>query len=435
MTEPIACIDFGTSNSAVSILDKNGEIHMLKIEDDNYLLPSAMFFYYDFYDKTDENNFKVFFGHEAEKMQETNHDAGRFMRSFKSLLGPKTFEDGTSVFGNPVPVPFANIIAIFLARLKLLIDIYAKQNVKNVIFGRPVHFIDNNKTDDQKAEDALRAIAEQIGFKHIAFQYEPVAAAFAHKQKILSETNQNAIIIDIGGGTSDFSIITTNSNTKPISNTGIHIGGNDFDEQFSLNVFMPMYGKGTSYKPQMDKKHIPIPNSYYINLSKWIHVHAFHDMINKKEEEALRTIFHDACDKEKVKYLEEIYENKLGFVNLSKVEETKIKLSEQEKTHVDFDFFEDSFQHTFKRSEFEKSIKTNIQKIIDTIKECVSKAKLNNKDIDIVIFTGGSTKIPYIQKEVKNLFKKATFIDSDAMTSVCSGLAQYAKENSDKLFN
>ena len=363
-------------------------------------------------------------------MNEIKHENGRFLRSFKSLLGHISFDAGTAVYGKKTP--YVNIIAVFMARLKLLIDTYAKEDVTSVVFGRPVHFVDNNNEDDKKAEETLVAIANVVGFKNVSFQYEPVAAAFAHKQILNLTKPKNTIVIDIGGGTSDFSVLTLkpNNSVDILSNSGIHIGGNDFDTNFSFDVVMPMYGKGTKYKSWNENKNLPIPTGYYTDLSKWTTVNDFHDLSNAKESD-FKEIVKSACEPDKVKYLKEIFDKKLGFVNLSTIEQTKIKLSGVHETFVDFDFFEEPIQHhCFKRLDFEKSVQVNIDKICATIQKSIDIAKLKNDDIDIVIFTGGSTKIPLIQQKVNNMFKKAEFIDTDVMTSVCSGLAYYAKENS-----
>ena len=46
--------------------------------------------------------------------------------------------------------------------------------------GRPVHFRDNDAAGDARAENELENIARSVGFKEVCFQYEPIAAAFAH---------------------------------------------------------------------------------------------------------------------------------------------------------------------------------------------------------------------------------------------------------------
>ena len=71
--------------------------------------------------------------------------------------------------------------------------------------GRPVHFVDNAPDADRKAEQTLREIAREVGFDDVTFQFEPIAAALDYERQISAE--EVALIADIGGGTSDFSIV------------------------------------------------------------------------------------------------------------------------------------------------------------------------------------------------------------------------------------
>ena len=129
--------------------------------------------------------------------------------------------------------------------------------------GRPVHFRDNDPSGDAQAQAELEKIARSVGFKHVAFQYEPIAAAFAHEQNLSSE--KLAFVVDIGGGTSDFTVIRLSPTRKlkldrsddVLANTGVRIGGNDFDKDLSLKSFMPCFGLGSEYRS--GDKNIKIP--------------------------------------------------------------------------------------------------------------------------------------------------------------------------------
>jgi hypothetical chaperone protein len=94
-----------------------------------------------------------------------------------------------------------------------------------------VHFFDGDPAADQRAEDVLRGIAHEIGFKDVLFQYEPIAAALDYEQHI--EAEELALIADIGGGTSDFSIVRISPERRRsvergddiLANDGVRIGG------------------------------------------------------------------------------------------------------------------------------------------------------------------------------------------------------------------
>ncbi len=237
----VAGIDFGTTNSAVSVSDCITAPRMVQIAQDCDTIPTALFF--------DEPTRRIYIGDDAYKKYREPFSDGRFMRSLKRLLGTPTMLTGTQIYGKYTK--FEDIIAYFIGYLKEKLDESVGQSVTDVIMGRPVHFRDNDATSDDIAQQQLAQIARKVGFRNIRFQYEPIAAAFTHERHLTSE--RLALVIDIGGGTSDFTVIrlgpslTTKSDRTDdiLANTGIRIGGNDFDHAFAMRYFMPMYGLGS----------------------------------------------------------------------------------------------------------------------------------------------------------------------------------------------
>ena len=75
-----------------------------------------------------------------------------------------------------------------------------------MVHGRPVHFVDNSRR--RRPQGGSRPCARSrasIGFDEVTFQFEPIAAALDYERQIARE--EIALIADIGGGTSDFSIV------------------------------------------------------------------------------------------------------------------------------------------------------------------------------------------------------------------------------------
>ena len=66
-------------------------------------------------------------------------------------------------------------------------------------------FVDDDPLRDAQAQAALESAARQVGFDELQFQYEPIAAAFDHERSVTGE--QVVLVADIGGGTSDFSVV------------------------------------------------------------------------------------------------------------------------------------------------------------------------------------------------------------------------------------
>lgn len=413
MAKYVAGIDFGTTNSAAAISD-GATPRMVDVEAGKDTIPTALFF-------ADKTNC-VHYGRDAQNKYTNGDGSGRFMRSMKRILGSQTMRGGTVVNGKMTR--FDTIIEYFVKHLKQKIDKAAGTKVEYVVMGRPVHFRDNDPAGDAQAQAELEKIALAAGFKHVAFQYEPIAAAFAHEQNLTSE--KLAFVVDIGGGTSDFTIIRLSPERKfkldrtedVLANTGVRIGGNDFDKALSMKSFMPCFGLGTEYKSH--DKNITIPTSPYISLSTWSSVN---EVYNYKTLNMVRGYTVWGLEPAKTKRLYEIIENRLGHKNLDYVENAKIALSSQQDYEIVLDFLTDAPLVKTNRSIFEDSIKSDIAKIEKSVQECIAQAGIKNTDIELVILTGGSTEIPYVSRVMQSYFPNAELSSANKMASVGLGLA------------
>ena len=235
-----ACgVDFGTSNSTVGWI-RPGQPVMLGLEEGKTTLPSVVFF-----NAEDE---EVSFGRAALAAYLAGYE-GRLMRSLKSLLGTSLIDGQTEVGGRALP--FRLLLAQFIGELKRRAELAAGREFTSAVFGRPVHFIDDSAKADRLAEDTLADVARACGFKDIAFQFEPIAAAFDYESQISRE--ELVLIADIGGGTSDFSLVRlapqrarkAERRDDILANAGVHIGGTDFDKYLSLSSVMPLLGYGS----------------------------------------------------------------------------------------------------------------------------------------------------------------------------------------------
>jgi hypothetical chaperone protein len=407
----ISCgIDFGTSNSSVAI-SNDGNVVLVPVEGSNVTVPSAIFF--------PVNEFKPVYGRVAVKMF-FEREEGRFMRSLKRVLGTSLMKQGTVVNGKPLK--FDRIIASFLENLRNRTNDFAGQEIENVVLGRPVHFVDNDHGADARAQEELKAIARGTGYKNIDFQFEPIAAAFAHEVKIVGE--KLAIVADLGGGTSDFTVIRLSGKyvTKAdrasdiLANTGVRVGGNDFDKELSLAAIMPEIGYSTTYGP----KHLEVPLKYYHDLSEWSKVNFLY---TAKNLSLIRQLLHQSHDKKRFGRLLKLLEQETGHTLLTAAEDTKIALTSEDTHQAEFGFLEDGFTIAVTRKQFEDTILHSVKKISEAAVECLQKAGVKQQDIDLVILTGGSTEIPIVQSAFKALFPHAEVADENKLSSVGLGLA------------
>src|SRR5258707_14818225 len=257
----IACgLDFGTSNSAIGVA-RDAAVALAPLEGSNILMPSAVFF-------DDETKGRVLFGSDAISAY-VGQTEGRLMRALKSILGSSLTNEKTSLCNRMVPL--AEVVEIFVRRLKHKAEAFAGQEIMTVVHGRPVRFVDGDDRADARAQEVLEAIARRAGFRDVAFVYEPIAAAHHYEQTIQSE--ELALIADIGGGTSDFSVIRVGPRHREraapgrdvLATAGVRVGGTDFDSALSLAAVMPLPG----LRPQLLEKNPPVPDALYHQLAPW----------------------------------------------------------------------------------------------------------------------------------------------------------------------
>jgi hypothetical chaperone protein len=403
-------IDFGTSNSSVA-LARGEDVSLVAVEGAHVTIPSAIFF--------QGRDAMPTYGRAAVNMF-FSRENGRFMRSLKRVLGTSLMKQGTMV--NNKVMKFEKIIAPFLSNLRDKATAQAQQDIGNVVMGRPVHFIDNDPEGDARAEAELRAIAQSVGFKNIEFQFEPIAAAFAHEVKISGE--KLAIVVDLGGGTSDFTVIRlsrhhigkTDRASDILANTGVRIGGNDFDKDLSLSAIMPELGYQTTY----GEKNLEVPPKPYHDLAEWSKVNFVY---TTKVIFQTQQMLHQAHDKKRYKRLLNLLEHKTGHALLAAAEETKIALTAQDEYLAPCNFIEEGFTIAVSRDGFEAAIRHEVNKIVETAKQCLVQAGVTSDRIDLVILTGGSTELPAIQMEFRKLFPRAGVADENKLSSVGLGLA------------
>ncbi len=416
-----AGIDFGTTNTVAAITNQSETIEPVLLEGKNSVIPTTVFF--------KEASPEILFGQSAISYY-MDSNSGRFMRSLKRILGTSLMKTGTLINGKMIP--FADIIGTFIKNAKEKIDSQSGQNVENVVMGRPVKFCDtSDDAQDKIAETELFNITKKSGFKNIVFQYEPIAAAFSHERNLNKECL--AAVIDIGGGTSDFSIIRiggkhkdkTNRNDDILANTGIRIGGNDFDKQLSLKMLMPEFGMGTKYHPiGKPESVLTVPMSPYYDLSEWSNVN---NLYNYKTLNLIQKNFQTCFEPEKYGRLIEVVEKEIGHSILSAAENTKIELTSQPTKEIKLNFLTKPVHIFTTRKEFEESIAESVSKVCDSVKECLKQSGAKSNDIDMIILTGGSTEIPYVRETLCKYFPNAKISDLNKFSSVGFGLAYESK--------
>jgi hypothetical chaperone protein len=418
----ICGLDFGTSNSTVGVI-KDNQAQMTPLEkhpSKNQIettLPSALFF--DF--ETDE----ISFGRQAIENY-THGDFGRLMRSMKSILGSNQMDEGTQI-KNKV-YSFNDIIGFFMQSLKERAQDFTGETLSSVVLGRPVHFSDYHPELDAAAESRLADIAKSVGFQEVSFQYEPIAAAYDYEQQVMDE--ELALIIDIGGGTSDFTIIRLSKQSRDksdrqediLANHGIHIGGTDFDRHLSMATVMPYFGLGVAYK---DKPTLTMPKHYFVDLATWHQIHRLYEPKIVRDIADLKLLMQEVAPLERLLTL---LTQKDGHRLAGLVEQAKIDLSEHSEAAIDLSFLnrelqsDESIIHRANQPEMNAAIGHDVQRVFAAVDETLSQSGIAKSYIQTIFTTGGSTALPSVRALVQSTFPDAKWVSGDLFNSVGKGL-------------
>ena len=403
-------IDFGTSNSTVGVIE-NGRPRLVALEGESVTLPSAIFFNFE-----DDN---TAMGRQAIG-EYTDGAEGRLMRALKSVLGSSLVHEKTRIKARQIA--FTDIIGMFVGHLKDKLEGHVGEAVENVVLGRPVQFVDQDAEADAAAQGELEKAARKQGFKHIDFQFEPIAAALDYERTVAGE--ELALIVDMGGGTSDFSIVRVSPERAAASerkadilaNRGVHIGGTDFDRLLSIAHVMPELGYLT---PTKDGKR-NLPAGYFIDLATWQRINLLY---TPKAKLDLRQIRFEAARPELVDRMIEVVEQRFGHALATRVEKAKIELTDADRATVGVDLPAAHFSASFTRGQLEDTIRTEVGRVTATVADTLTEAGVRAEDITAVFLTGGSTAIPLARQSILELVPGAKVVQGDAFGSVGMGLA------------
>jgi hypothetical chaperone protein len=383
---------------------------MLGLEDGKETLPSVVFF-----NAEDED---VSFGRAALSQYLAGYE-GRLMRSLKSLLGTSLIDGQTEVGGRALP--FRMLLAQFIGELKRRAELAAGREFTSAVFGRPVFFIDDNAANDQLAQDTLAEVARSVGFKDISFQFEPIAAAFDYESQI--DREELVLIADIGGGTSDFSLVRLSPQRAAraerrddiLANGGVHIGGTDFDKYLSLSSVMPLLGYGSRLRSNSE-----VPSSYYFNLATW---HTINQAYTKKMWLQLADLCRDAAEPDKLGRLQKLIDHRAGHWLAMRVEEGKIALSDAASVALELDRLSPATTLQLERTQFNDAIEHLVGSVERTVLQLLGDAGVAPGAVDTVFFTGGSSGVRLLRERIAALLPAARKVEGDRFGSIGAGLA------------
>lgn len=410
MTISACGLDFGTSNTTLGVVER-GAARLAPLDSGSTTLPSAIFF--DF-----ERPGESIIGRQAIAAYVDGLE-GRFMRALKSVLGTSLIDEETQL--NRSRIGFRDVIGRFIAEAKRRAEAGGAP-LEAVVHGRPVHFVDGDPAADARAQNALEEIAHSIGFRHVSFQFEPIAAALGYELEQVKR-EEIALVADIGGGTSDFSIIRlgpkrwlrSDRTDDLLANDGVRVGGTDFDRDFNLASIMPLMG----YRSAMRRPGLLTPNHYFTDLASWSKINFLYAPTVLSD---IRQVAREAACPDRLNRLIRVLEQRRGHGLAIAVETAKIALSDAENTAIDLTWVEKELSVTVDRPALIDATQPLADRIADCIRRSLASAGLTPDGVDAVFLTGGSTLLTHVRSAILEALPAARVVDGDKFTSVGHGL-------------
>ncbi|WP_286471394.1 Hsp70 family protein, partial [Parabacteroides goldsteinii] len=171
-------LDFGTSNSIISLTDKATRKEVF-----SYSESSILYF-------PDTNEMKYYVGKEAQDKYIEEEMTGRLLKSVKTLLRQDKFLS-TWIFGKRMTPD--QLVTCIIRHLKEKAEAFAGAEITDVILGRPAVFSEDPK-QETLAVNRLTLAARNAGFRNIKLQLEPIAAALSYEQRL--DHSENVLVAD-----------------------------------------------------------------------------------------------------------------------------------------------------------------------------------------------------------------------------------------------
>ena len=416
----VCAIDFGTSNSAIAMVQADGT-RLVELEAGFSTMPTAVFYAVDGLSGFQEPT--RLYGRAAIAAY-VDGTEGRLMRSMKSILGSTLAEQSTEVGGGHT-VRYQDVVGAYLRHLRHQATRYGAPGPDRVVLGRPVFFVDDDPQRDAAAQSALEAAARQVGFAQVQFQYEPIAAALDFEST--TEHEQLVLVADIGGGTSDFSLVRVGPERRRrldrrddiLANHGVHIAGTDFDRQIELAHLLPTCGyRGLGPSGR------EVPSRVYFDLATWHLINTVYAPGRVAELRAMKSFY---AEQQHHARLMIVIEQRLGHALAARAEEAKIAVAGATQAHVTLDQIEVDLCVVIDEASMLESVGAELERITDAARATTTMAGVAASRVDAVYFTGGSTGLGALVERIAAQFPSARQVHGNRFSSVVQGLGQHAR--------
>ena len=417
-------IDFGTSNSSVSVAYAD-RVDVLSLgHSTTRTLPSFVYlhragrrlagdeaiktFLVSGHEKTDCWNCPLApYGWDTDCRQYRKgggcNDA-RLLSGVKHELAKLGFA-GTNSWASDFTV--GSLVSVVLSRLKREADAATGEDVASVVLGHPVVFAgsdpENRAASDAEAFRRLGLAATEAGFEVVEFLPEPTAAVIEGHAE-----NGVEVAVDFGGGTFDVAVLDSRTGSPRVAGTaGVAIGGEVLDGILFDTIVGPELG--------LD------------GLPSWL----FNEL---RTASSVRLLMSDPgipnllarIGGTPARVVEAILYGGLAYDFYQAIEAAKIALSTEESTSLEFGPL--GLHVHIRRTAFESMIRPELDQVAGTIAQALKRSGVAAREVDRVLLTGGSAYIPAFRRDLSRMFDAERLEQRDAFTAVVHGLGVRAQQ-------
>ena len=341
------------------------------------------------------------------------------------VKSPKSFLGASGLKPQQVAV-FEDLVCAMMLHIRQQAQAQLPESIDQAVIGRPINFQGLGGDDaNTQAQGILERAAKRAGFKDVVFQYEPVAAGLDFEATL--EKEQRVLVVDIGGGTTDCSLLLMgpqwsqklDRQASLLGHSGCRIGGNDLDIAVAFKSLMPLLGMGGETEKGIALPILPWWNAVAIN-----DVPAQTDFYSSANGRLLRDLARDARDTDKVALLHKVWQQRLGYRLVRTAEESKIALSTQTEVAATLPFISNELATAISQQGLETALNQPLARILEQVN--LALAESADKP-DIIYLTGGSARSPLIKRALAELLPGIPIAGGDDFGSVTAGLARWAQ--------
>jgi hypothetical chaperone protein len=335
----------------------------------------------------------------------------RIATELKSALADSGF---TSTHSWAKDFDLPDLVGIVFRELKRAADQLTGSDTRRAVIGFPVIFAGAEGPEFEGLQtlalERLTAAAAKSGIEEVELLEEPAAA-------VVDEELQRGlvVVVDFGGGTFDVAVVDLSPEQgEVIALQGAAIGG----ERFTAMLF------GAKVAPELG-----LDGTVY-GVPAWLRVRlrtlggVLRVLSDRDAPGLLRAA---RTQSPKIATIERILYGGLAYQFYRTVEDSKIELSKEPRTSIEFHRPEVDISIPVTRQEFEELIASDLEVIRHRILAALDQAGISPGQVDAVLRTGGSSSIPAFVRLLEELFEQSKVEERPVYTTVVKGLAAYAR--------